>query len=478
MKESSDSPKTAEADKVRIQERVSYGVGNLTTMIGKQTPKSFSYQVYNIELGVISPIMIGNILFLSRLIDAFTDPFMGNVSDKTKSRWGRRRPWIVLGSALSSLCFALMWWVPRGWSDAAYLGYFGVLAITFYLALTVYTVPWYALGYELTPDYNERTRVQAVASYFVPLAALLVGWLYKITYLDFFDDRIEAIRWVGCAAALIMLVAGIVTAALTKERHMRQTDKKPEKQESAGPKKSFVANVKETWGCRPFRLLAYTMTLALLGNSMISAMGGYIIIYYLYAGDKATASTLIGWFSTVATVGTLILIPVISKLATRYGKKAVLMGTMWISFFGDLSKWFLHIPEAPYVALLIPLLNAPATAAIVMLLHSMIADICDYDELQYGTRREGMFGAVYAWLFKSGISLAFMLSGYAIAVTGFDQELGGDQAPGTLVGMRALYALIPAAAIAIGLYFINKYNLDEKRSREIRAELEERRGKI
>ncbi len=468
------------SDKVRLGRKLSYGTGNIAATIGKLTPKTFSYQVYNIELGILSPTMIGFVIFLSRLIDAVTDPLMGDISDKAKTRWGRRRPFMFIGSILSAVFFALLWMVPTGWSETAYFLYFSLLAVTFYVALTIFTVPWYALGFELTPDYHERTRVMAFPSFFAPIAAVFIGWMYKMTYWDVFTDRLEGIRWVGTGAAAIILVTGLVTTVFTKERPIPPPAAKPKPQDSKEPKskKSLWRNITEALKCQPFRMLSFIIALVLLGSNMVSGLGSYVMIYYLYSGDKEAASTLIGWHPTVSTVLALILIPIIAKLATSYGKKPILKLAIWIALAGSLGKFVLYTPSSPYLSLIVSLLLAPAMAAIFLLVPAMVADVCDLDELNHHQRREGLFGAVYASLFKIGISIAFLLSGPIITLSGFRQELEGSQSDTTLFWLRIFFAAIPASAFLASLYCVNRYDLDEKKSHTIRASLEERRGRV
>ncbi|MDQ8183514.1 MFS transporter [Pelagicoccus sp. SDUM812005] len=475
------APKTLSSlERVSVGQKLAYGTGNLATMIGKQAPKTFSYQIYNIELGVISPIMIGNVIFLSRLIDAIANPIMGDISDKSTHRWGRRRPYLLLGSLLSALCFAALWMIPRGLSDTGYLLYFGALSILFYLALTVYTVPWYALGYELTTDYHERTRVMAYPSFVAPFAAILVGWMYNITYWDIFADRIEAIRWVGSLTAFAMLAAGLVSACFTDEPlHTAKAAAPPPNAKPVSAKKAqrsgLFTNIKQSLACKPFRMLSLTIACILLGSNMIRGLESYVTVYYLYGGEKEPASALLAWHSTVSTILTLAIIPVITQLATRYGKQRILAASLYLALAGTLAKLVLYTPAWPYLSLVVSIMVAPAMASVFMLVQAMVADVCDLDELQYHHRREGMFGAVYAFLFKTGISIAFLCSGYVIASTGFSQEIGGPQSESTLQGLRLLFAFIPALAFAVGIYFIHQYDLDEKQVRHIRDQLDARK---
>jgi len=118
--------------------------------------------VLNLGLG-IDPVVVGTLMALPRLLDALTDPLMGYISDHAKLRWGRRRPFIFFGALASGLVFALLWQLPSGYSQHFYFWYFLIGANLFYLAYTVYATPWVALGYEMTPDYHERTRLMGVS---------------------------------------------------------------------------------------------------------------------------------------------------------------------------------------------------------------------------------------------------------------------------------------------------------------------------
>lgn len=152
---------TAECDKVPMFRKVSYGSGKLGFAILIQVYMQFYNPVYNDTLG-LSPVWIAWVIFLSRVWDAFTDPMMGNISDNTQSRWGRRRPWIALGGVLCALSFIALWWFPRGQTDGFYFVWLLVFSLLFYLSFTIFSVPYIALGMELSPDYHERTRVMTV----------------------------------------------------------------------------------------------------------------------------------------------------------------------------------------------------------------------------------------------------------------------------------------------------------------------------
>ena len=148
---------TATEDRIPFHQKLIYGSGAfvnnlLAAAIGGMVI------VLNIGLGM-NPALVGLLSALPRLVDAFTDPLMGFISDRTQSRWGRRRPYIFIGAILSGVIFALLWQLPSGQSESFYFWFFLAGSLLFFLGYTIFATPWVALGYELTPDYHERTRL-------------------------------------------------------------------------------------------------------------------------------------------------------------------------------------------------------------------------------------------------------------------------------------------------------------------------------
>jgi glycoside/pentoside/hexuronide:cation symporter, GPH family len=147
---------TKPEDKLSVARKVAYGIGMAPYALMVQGMNQLCNPIFNDCLGV-DPRWISWVMGVSRLWDAFTDPVMGNISDNTRSRWGRRRPWIALGALLSALTFAIIWLFPRGMGHLFYFFWFLVSSLMFYVASTVFSVPYVALGMELSPDYHERT---------------------------------------------------------------------------------------------------------------------------------------------------------------------------------------------------------------------------------------------------------------------------------------------------------------------------------
>jgi len=360
-----------------------------------------------------------------------------------------------------------MWLFPRGLSEGAYIAYFVTTSFLFYFALTLYSVPWYALGYELAEDYNERTRLMVFPSAIGPLAQIAVAWLYALTQLDYFTDTIEGIRAVGIGAGVVLMIFGLFPVFLVKERPVPVV--MPKAGRPKGP--SLFDGIKASARNRSFRSLTLSFTFVLIGTSMIGGLGFYVNAYYLFGGDTKQAAILGGWTGTITQVVTILCTPLAARLACRFGKKEIFRaGIIW-SVGRTALLWFLLDPAHPNLVLINAVLFGIESAAIFMLCHAMIADVCDLDELEHGVRREGLFGAVYAWIFKTGIALSFGASGYVLVWIGFDRALGGAQDPGTLQAMKLAYCVLPGLAALIALWMLRGYSLSRTRSEEVRAAL-------
>ena len=173
--------------------------------------------IYNIGFGV-SAIWLGIATAIPRFLDAFVDPWMGNVSDNTQSRWGRRRPYMLGGLIVCSILFPLLWMPPFA-GEVGRLAWFFTIYVLFTLAYTAFVVPYTALGIELTTDYDERTRVLAWRMFLGLIGGLAVPWLYKLSRLDVLGGSETAgIQIVGIGVGVAMLIFGLPPVLFVKER--------------------------------------------------------------------------------------------------------------------------------------------------------------------------------------------------------------------------------------------------------------------
>lgn len=459
--------KTAAKDRVSLKQKLGFGLGGGNECLLANGIGAMSSYVFNICLGV-SPVLIGITGAVPRLWEAITDPAIGSMSDNYRSRFGRRKPFIAIGAISAAMIFAAIWFVPRGWSEQAYFYYLLVGSILFFTAYALFNIPWNALGYEMTPDYHERTKVMAYRSIFSSLGGLSLPWLFALTKLSCFKDTLEGARYVGVGTAILMVILGLMPVLLCKENYSVQV----ERQE----KIPLIAGLRESLKNRPFVAIVGSVTLMIIGLFTVAALGPYLTIYYVLKGNQKAASVIIGWGGTSYALISIAATPVIAFVSSKIGKRGALQAFLGLALVGCLSKWFCYNQSHPYLTIVPNLLIGPGFAAVWMLCHAMIADICDVDELKTGMRREGFYGAVYNWALKLGVTGASVLSGLVLVGTGFNQALGRGQSPHTLFLMRLFFVAIPAVANIAAMILLGFYHITEDKAYQIRTELEARRA--
>lgn len=466
---SASEPKTRESDKVGLKEKLAFGIGTLPVFYAIAGVGSFAVPVYQMTLKV-NPFLFGLALAIPRFLDAFFDTWMGRISDNTHSRWGRRKPYIVVGAVLQAVFFGAIWMVPTTWSPTAITTYLIVSQILFYAAYSIYSVPYSSLGYELTPDYNERTSVWSFATFFNKLGEFGYNWIFPLTTLAIFASQMQGIHIIGWAVAAVVFCGfGVIPGIFVKERYFRKVAKQ-EKVRIWPALKAAASN-------RAFMVLLGLTALQIGAGMLASNIDYYLIVYYMFGGDIPQGSVWKGLLSTSYAVLGMIWVFPVSWLAKRYGKHVTLGICFGLVLLGAAGKWYLYTPGHPWKILFDCLLCGPVWVAIYTLTPSMLADICDEDELRHGFRREGVFGALLFWVQKTGYSFGFLGAMSTLALTGFDAaNPGGTQTPETILSMRLVLTLSTALWAIAALVLLAFYPLTRKRAYEIRDQLEARRG--
>lgn len=466
--------KTPPEDRIPIPKKLIYGLGAFVNNLLAAAIGGMSI-VLNLGLGM-NPALVGLLGALPRLIDAFTDPLMGYISDHTRSRWGRRRPYIFAGAIAVGFIFALLWQLPDGKSEMYYFWFFLIGSLFFYLAYTVFATPWVALGYELTPDYHERTRVMAVQNFMGQLAYLIAPWfLWIMQYDALFDDLVSGARALAIAIGITVIAIGILPAIFLRERFSAEVADEVKRrflESTVDFFRGFAAALKFT----PFLKLCLATFLVFNGFMMVASFQAYVIIYYVFAGDQSLGAEYAGWVGTVSAIATFCVIFFISWLSTRIGKRRAFFVSTGLSMVGYALKWFCYSPQYPLLLLVPAPFIAFGLGGLFTLMGSMIADVCDMDELESHQRREGMFGSIYWWVVKLGMAAALAIGGILLNGTGFDVALGGDQTQSTILLMRIFDIAIPLVASGIAIWMVATYPITEQKAHEVRMELERRRG--
>jgi GPH family glycoside/pentoside/hexuronide:cation symporter len=474
---------TAPEDRIAFSRKLAYGMG---AFVNNTLAAAIGGMVIILNLGLgMNPALVGLLGALPRITDAITDPLMGYISDHTNSRWGRRRPYIFLGAILSGLVYAMLWQLPGDKGEMFYFWYFLVGSILFYGAYTMFATPWVALGYELTPDYHERTRLMGVQNFIGQLAYLVSPWfLWIMTNEAWFADPVTGAKGLAIAIGVIAVAVGILPAIFLRERFTHVAEAPavpgaPREAKLAAFRRNmaeFVTGFALTLRSKPFMKLCVATFLVFNGFIMVSSFQFYVIIYYVLRGDQALGAKYAGYAGTVGAAATFIVIGIVTWLSTRIGKRRAFFFSTGVSIVGYGMKWFFYTPDNPWLVLVPAPFIAFGLGGLFTLMGSMICDVVDVDELETRQRREGMFGSIYWWVVKLGMAAALAAGGFLLNATGFDVALAGAQSARTITLMRLCDAVIPMITSAIAIWAIAAYQITEERAREVRRALEARRG--
>ncbi len=467
---------TKAEDRIPFPLKVVYGFG---AFVNNTLAAAIGGMIIVLNLGLgMSPALVGLLGALPRLTDALTDPLMGYISDNTRSRYGRRRPYMFVGAIVVGIVFALLWQLPTGKSESFYFTYFLIGSLIFFLAYTIYATPWVALGYELTPDYHERTRLMGVQNFIGNIAYMISPYFLAIMYLPVFGDVVTGAGYLALIIAVVAIGLGILPAIFLRERFKDVASSEgDEKKPGMGAiVMDFLKGFGKTLKFKPFLKLCLATFLVFNGFILIASFQPYVIIYYVFGGNQEMGSVFFGHSGLLQGISALVAISLVTFLATKIGKRRAFFVSTGISMVGYTLKWFCYTPDNPWLVLVPAPLMAFGLAGLFTLMPSMVCDVVDADELNTHERREGMYGSIFWWVVKLGQSVAIFGGGLLLVATGFDVELGGEQTAETIRLMRMADAFIPTITSAIAIWAIATYSITEKRAHEMRQELELRRG--
>lgn len=461
--------------KVPFGQKVAFGLGMLAN------------QMFPAVLGIFMVVLVqdlgfpgwmwGTIYFFPRIFDAFTDPIMGFISDNTKSKWGRRRQYVFIGAVVMGLAFVAMWQLYRDNGIEYNFIYFMLWSFIFYLGLTIFSVPYVAMGYEMTNDFHERTSIMGVAQWIGQWAWVIAPWFWVIMYdKSFFESADVATRTLAVWVGILFAMCAMVPALFIKSKSTLNENYSPLNLANIGASlKQILSGFKEAFKLKPFRQLCIATFLVFNAFNTIAAFSFFIIVYHLFNGDAGAAGVWPTLFGCLGALGTtFIVIPIVTRLSKRIGKRNAFIASQGVSIVGYILLWFLFIPGKPYMFIFALPLFSFGIGSLFVLMMSMTADVIDMDELNTGLRREGTFGAIYWWMVKFGFAIAGGLSGAIMTIVGFDS--GAEVQPeGAITGLRAFFSGLPITGTLIAMFVMRNYNVDEQRANEIRAELNKRK---
>ncbi len=464
------------ADRVPMPQKVGYGLGSMIDLWGHWLYASLAFHVFNVFLGV-APGLISTAQMIKIFIDAASDAIFGWISDNTRTRYGRRRPFILVGGVLAGIGLPMMFAVGRGWTDMQYFMFMVISTAIYVPVMSCFNMPWLSLGSEMTPDYHERTNVMSIKNAIQKAPELAMFFAAQFTTLAWFhgaDGKPDILRGAQTYCALlgaVMVAVSIVMFMTVRERYY---EKLVAHSQTHIP---FADTLWRTLRCRPFRHILGMMLAYGIGTAMVSALGYYATVYYVCKGDIALATK---WNTAMGVAGMVfgfIGIPFFNYVARRHGKRAALALVLSLAICAFIGDWWLYDPERPALQLLACGFVAFTGAGFWTLYGSTVADVIDYDELQTGQRREGSFAACQSWISKVGIALGVGASGWILQFTGFDSKLP-VQSEHAIFMIRILLSGIPVLGLLLALISVSRFELTERGMAEIRSRLEAQRGAV
>lgn len=468
---------TVNTHKVPFGQKVAFGLGMLAN------------QMFPAALGIFMVVLVQDlgfpgwmwsaIYFFPRIFDSLTDPIMGYISDNTRSVWGRRRHYVFIGAIVMGIAFVTMWQLYRENGVEYNFYYFMAWSFIFYLGLTLFSVPYVAMGYEMSDDFHERTNIMAIAQWIGQWAWVIAPWFWVIMYdQGWFPNADTATRslalWVGIACALLAMVPAI----FIKSKSTKDDDSLEPLtlRGMGGSLMQIFDGFKQAFQSVPFRKLCISTFLIFNAFNTVAAFSFFIVVYHLFDGDAGAAGvwpTLFGCLGALFT--TFLVIPTVAWLSKKLGKKRAFLLSQGISVFGYILLWLLFIPGKPYMFIFALPFFSFGIGSLFTLMMSMTADVCDLDELNSGKRREGIFGAIYWWMVKFGFAIAGGLSGLIISYVGLTPG-AAEQPEGAVTGLRLFFSGVPMLGTLIAMFVMRNYDLDEARAHEIQAELARRKA--
>lgn len=446
-----------------------WSFGGFADMLMEKGTNSLVQPIYITALGV-HPFLVSAATAVPRFLDIVLDPLIGHASDNTRSRWGRRKPWMTFGAVCSGLLVMGLWYPPLSYGPTVMFVFLAVMFSLLYSAgYGTYMIAHNAMGYEMTGDYNERTHLFKWRLWAMAVAGFATPWLPRLC-LVFEGDQAETlrgaegVRYVGVLLGLAIIVAGLVPVLFCAEGpgSRRRDGKVP-----------FREAVRMTLSNRPFWLLVISNVVTKIGMSVTGIFFFYIITAYVGAGSVTQGTNWWGVYVNAINISMFLAMSPIALLTDRIGKRNALLLCLGLSAVAYGSIWWTMTPAMPWLCLVSAILIGVFTNPMPMIKNSMLADICDLDEFNTGHRREAFYSAVFITSDKMAIAFALTFQGALLTWSGYSAATIA-QSPETVRYWLLAVAITQPLGFVIGIFSILAYPLTRERCREIRAQLDAR----
>lgn len=441
-----------ESQRLTLKTKIGFGIcdlgGNLFF-----TVIAFLLLNYLTDTVGIAAGLAGAIIMIGKIWDAVTDPVIGYISDRTTTRWGRRRPYILFGSFPLFVAMIIMFTNPRlEGQDALFV--WGVAAFCFLgLAYTLVNIPYSSLTPELTRDFHERTTLNGYRFGFA-VVGTLVGAGAALPLVNAFADRNTGFTVMGAIFGFAMLVTALVTFFTVREP-----------QNAEKPTQGFFQTYLKVFKSRPFVFILLTYALHVTALTVVSGIAIYYFKYIHNDEPKTTVAMLI----LLATA--MLFIPISVLLSKRIGKKLV-YGIGMLVFTVAILILFINGHTQPVTfSFAMMFLAGTGMGFTYAMPYAMVPDAIEHDYLQTGERTEGAFYGIWTFCFKIGQAAALGITGLVLSQCGY--VAGAAQTESALFGIRLLLGPIPASVFCLAMLMLWFYPINEARYNEIMTRIRE-----
>ena len=426
-----------------------YGLTDLPVNMALFPVMVFLPKFYTSEMGV-PLVLAANIILLVRIFDVFTDPVMGYISDRTHTRWGRRRPWVALATPILMLCIYMLFLPPAG----AGVGHMALWMALLAVGTTMLIIPYYAWAAELSPDYDERSRITGWRSMMGVVGSLAAQLLPAVALLAFGMGGSRAVlTLVGIAMVILMPICTLLTITQVPETRNYVSSVTP-----------LGKGFKLMLDNGPFKRLIFAFMVGSLGLSITTPLYIFFIAFVLHAEDQAI------FMLTFFYAANFFAVPVWVWLSARIGKHIAYVASF--ALIACAHPFYLLLGDGDFWWMLpITITTGFAAGGFAALPNSMKADVIDLDTLKSGENRAAMFFSTWSFTQKMAGSLGGWLALTGLAWVGFHAAPGMHNGPDELLGLRLLFALVPSAFYLAAGAVIWKYPITRERHAELRAEL-------
>ena len=461
--------------KVPMGQKIAFGLGMLANQMFPAMIGIFT--VVLVEKLGFSGLLLGLTYFIPKFYDALFDLIMGYISDNTKSKWGRRRQYVLAGAIILGISFALMWQLYVENGVTFNFIYFLLISLIFYSGLTIFSIPYVAMGYEMSDDFHERTNIMATSQLIGQLAWVVAPWFWVLMAdQSLFSSSDVAVRTLSVYVAIGCSILAAIPAFFIPSKSTLNENYSPiDFKGILGSFGEIKEGLKASIEIKPFRKICIATFLIFNAFQTTAGFSYFIIKYYLFKGNEEGFGLWPTLFGCVgALITTVVVIPIVARMSKIMGKKKAFLLSQGISIIGYILLFLLFVPGKPYLFLFALPFFSFGIGSLFTLMMSMTSDVIDIDELNTGKRREGSLGAIYWWMVKFGTAVAGLLSGLILSLVAF-QSNAGSQTDETMFWLRIFFVGIPILGTLTAIWVMKDYDIDETKALEVRDIIDKRK---